>query len=49
MENETTTMPARLTQPAVLDTDARTEPGVPIFKLIFLVALLAVIAVAYFA
>lgn len=48
MENETTTMPARLTQPAALGTDASPEPGVTVFKLIFLVALLAFIAVAYF-
>lgn len=47
MENETTA-PAMLTQPDTLGAEPGIEPGVPIFKLIFLGVLLALIAIAYF-
>jgi hypothetical protein len=47
MENETTT-PAMLTQPDMLGAESGAEPGVPVFKLIFVGVLLALIAIAYF-
>ena len=47
MENETT-LPATLTQPDTPGEPSSAEPGVPVFKLIFLGVLLALIAIAYF-
>jgi hypothetical protein len=51
MENDPT-LPAMLTQPDTLgapsDASSGAGPGLPVFKLIFLGVLLALVAIAYF-
>jgi len=50
MDNETTTMPAMLTQPGSLPATAESEPEPlnPVYLLIFLASLLTVAALVYF-